>query len=204
MDIALLGSNKRLINELGRLLKTEINCLSVNCYFDKHAFFQRFNHEAIDVLIVEMNERNFKSCFQLSDKVIEKDASIIVIFLCECMLFNWRKKEHTEGVYFLDKKKSYSEMISEASKIMTGKARERCERAPKELLTQREEEVIRLVSQGIRQEQIAINLNISRRTVQNHLAKISEKFGTSSQIESVIRAIELGIIAINYEFSEEF
>ena len=40
--------------------------------------------------------------------------------------------------------------------------------------------------------------------MQFHFSNIAGKLGTKGQHQSFVRAIELGIIVVNYEFAEEF
>ncbi|MBF8970694.1 LuxR C-terminal-related transcriptional regulator [Streptococcus sp. NLN76] len=61
-------------------------------------------------------------------------------------------------------------------------------------LTQREIHILQLLRHYYKQDEIAEELAISRRTVNNHLANIQEKLGTQSSLASVLRAIELGIL----------
>jgi DNA-binding NarL/FixJ family response regulator len=52
-------------------------------------------------------------------------------------------------------------------------------------LTKREREVLRLLAQGLRQEDIAGRLFISRKTVASHVANILRKLGVRSQTQAV-------------------
>ena len=204
MDIVVLGLGKRFITELSDVIRKEINCMSVCTRFDVQEFFHQDDLDLISVLLVEVNLHNFKICFQLADKVIEKHSNVIIIFICDHTLPAWQKEASDRGIYWLDRKKSYLEMVAQISKMMRWKNSEACEFEFEEALTPKEEEVIKLAASGLKQGEIAEDLGISRKTVQNHLARISEKLNTTSQMESVMRAIELGIIAVNYEISEEF
>jgi DNA-binding NarL/FixJ family response regulator len=51
------------------------------------------------------------------------------------------------------------------------------------MLTSREQEVLRLVAQGLTDRQIAKNIFVSPRTVQNHLARIRDKTGLRRRSE---------------------
>jgi DNA-binding NarL/FixJ family response regulator len=62
------------------------------------------------------------------------------------------------------------------------------ERRP--LLTAREREILRLVSDGLTDKEIAGRLFISPRTVQNHLARIREKTGRGRRSELARWAVE--------------
>ena len=61
-------------------------------------------------------------------------------------------------------------------------------------LTPREIEVLRLLSQGQTNPQIAQNLLVSRGTVKIHVQHIISKLGVSDRTQAVVRAIESGIL----------
>ena len=66
-----------------------------------------------------------------------------------------------------------------------------------ERLTVREEEIMTLLAEGHPIQEIAANLNISRKTVENHRANIYSKLDIHSSIELVRFAAKLGIIDID-------
>ena len=53
-------------------------------------------------------------------------------------------------------------------------------------------EVLTLVGRGYTNKAIGIQLSISDRTVQGHLAKIFNKLQAASRTEAVMRAVSLG------------
>ena len=55
-------------------------------------------------------------------------------------------------------------------------------------LTPREREVVRLVADGMRNQEIALQLNLSEHTVRNYLIRIFDKLGISSRVELVLYA----------------
>ena len=63
-------------------------------------------------------------------------------------------------------------------------------------LTPREQEVMRLVAQGLSTKEIAAKLFISPKTVENHRTKIMEKLGFDNVVDLVKYAAKLGIINI--------
>lgn len=60
-------------------------------------------------------------------------------------------------------------------------------------LTDREAEVLCLLAQGQRTAQIARTLDISRKTVEHHLAHIYQKIGVTSQTAAVVYAVQQGL-----------
>lgn len=66
------------------------------------------------------------------------------------------------------------------------------ETVPVEQLTDRELEVLTLVGKGFTNKAIGVQLGISDRTVQGHLARIFNKLNAASRTEAVMRAVSFG------------
>ncbi|MBP6209942.1 MAG: response regulator transcription factor [Anaerolineales bacterium] len=64
-----------------------------------------------------------------------------------------------------------------------------------ESLTDRELDVLRLTAKGFTNKAIGVQLKISNRTVQGHLAHIFAKLQANSRTEAVMRGVSLGLIA---------
>jgi DNA-binding NarL/FixJ family response regulator len=71
----------------------------------------------------------------------------------------------------------------------------RSEQTPVELPTERELDVLKLAAKGFTNKSIGVQLNISDRTVQGHLAHIFAKLQATSRTEAVMRGISLGWIS---------
>ena len=57
------------------------------------------------------------------------------------------------------------------------------------LLGSRERQVLGLVAEGMRNQEISEKLNLTEHTVRNYLCRISEKLGLSSRVELVLYAL---------------
>jgi DNA-binding NarL/FixJ family response regulator len=71
------------------------------------------------------------------------------------------------------------------------------EHALVEPLSQRELEILTLTGKGLTNKAIGVQLGISDRTVQNHLANIFNKLQAESRTEAVMRAVSLGLLPPN-------
>jgi len=71
----------------------------------------------------------------------------------------------------------------------------RSEKTTVEPLTERELDVLRLAAKGFTNKSIGVQLNISDRTVQGHLAHIFAKLQANSRTEAVMRGVSLGWIS---------
>jgi two-component system, NarL family, response regulator YdfI len=65
-----------------------------------------------------------------------------------------------------------------------------------EPLTGREIEVLQLISQGLANKQIALELNISEHTVKFHLSSLYAKLGVSSRTEAIRAGMQRGLITL--------
>ena len=65
------------------------------------------------------------------------------------------------------------------------------------ILTEREQEVLRLMALGWATPQIAAELGISRHTVRNHIRNLRQKLQASTKLEAVVTGIRLGILPVN-------
>jgi len=73
------------------------------------------------------------------------------------------------------------------------------EETSREILSERELEVLRLASKGISNKDIAKELVLSVRTVQAHLGNIFNKLGVGSRTEAVLHAVRRGWFALEEE-----
>jgi NarL family two-component system response regulator LiaR len=73
------------------------------------------------------------------------------------------------------------------------------EEMSREILSERELEVLRLASRGISNKDIARELVLSVRTVQAHLGNIFNKLGVGSRTEAVLYALRRGWVSLEEE-----
>jgi DNA-binding NarL/FixJ family response regulator len=65
---------------------------------------------------------------------------------------------------------------------------------PRELLTPREQEVVKLIAEAHTNDEIASMLHISKKTVERHRANILEKLGMRDRVELTRYAIRRGLV----------
>ena len=65
---------------------------------------------------------------------------------------------------------------------------------PASIPTQRELEALRLVAQGYANARIGAELNISEKTVKNHMTSVMRKLDASNRTGAVMKALELGYL----------
>lgn len=65
-----------------------------------------------------------------------------------------------------------------------------------EILTKREIEVLELLSEGLLNKEIAYKLDISEKTVKNHISNIFKKIGVSDRTQAAVYAIKNNLVDI--------
>ncbi len=66
----------------------------------------------------------------------------------------------------------------------------------KKILTKREEEVFSLLVKNKTTKEIAESLNISEKTVRNHISNAMQKLGVKGRAQAVVELIRLGNISL--------
>jgi DNA-binding NarL/FixJ family response regulator len=66
-----------------------------------------------------------------------------------------------------------------------------------DILSEREREILRLAAKGIGNKDIARELTLSIRTVQNHLSRIFDKLGVASRTEAVVYGLRHGWLRLD-------
>lgn len=66
-------------------------------------------------------------------------------------------------------------------------------------VTQREREILVLLSEGFTTQQAGTRLGISSRTVETHVAKLYRKLSVRTRLQAIARAISLGLIRLDRE-----
>jgi DNA-binding NarL/FixJ family response regulator len=63
-------------------------------------------------------------------------------------------------------------------------------------LTRRETEVLRLLSEGLANKEIASRLSVSTHTAKFHVESILRKFGAANRAEAVMEGIRMGLLGL--------
>ena len=92
---------------------------------------------------------------------------------------------------FVGKDVSFEEMVA---RILAVAPKQGTGKRVRPLLSRRELHVIRQVSGGLSNKQIARHLGISEKTVRNHLSRAFNKLGATNRTEAVLNAIRRGLV----------
>lgn len=66
----------------------------------------------------------------------------------------------------------------------------------KGFLTKREKQIFKLLVQNVDTDEIATKLNISSKTVRNHISNVIQKLGVRSRSQAIIELIKMNEISL--------
>lgn len=170
----------------------------------------RINPHMIILDISMPNMRGIEAIHEI--KIIRPDVKILIVTMHKDK--DYLNKTISAGAHgYVLKEDANKELFSAIEKVRSNKlyvspklseelaedwARmQRGEVAPareKELLTNREREVLKLIAEGKSSKEIAVLLHISNRTVEGHRAKIMEKLNLKKTADLIKHAIQRGYI----------
>lgn len=87
---------------------------------------------------------------------------------------------------------------SELVPLMKEKVENRKYDSRDEVLTKREMEVLKLLTEGLFNKEIAYQLSISEKTVKNHVSNIFKKISVSDRTQAAVYAIKNNIVELHY------
>ena len=96
---------------------------------------------------------------------------------------------------FVNKEVEPEELFQILCSIQSGMTHFLSENVMLEDLTVSEKQVLRMIADGHRRKEVAMQLHLSERTVSNHLQHIFEKLQVGSSVEAVTKAIQLGYLS---------
>jgi NarL family two-component system response regulator LiaR len=71
--------------------------------------------------------------------------------------------------------------------------------SPVDGLTERELDVLRLVTHGLSNKEIALSLGLSKGTVKVHVSNVLNKLGASSRTQAAMMALQMGLITLSHD-----
>ncbi|WP_172196879.1 response regulator transcription factor [Saccharibacillus qingshengii] len=153
-----------------------------------------------DVLVLDIHMGSHNG-LEVAQEMLQEYPDLKIVFLSGYDLLEYHNRAIEIGAKgFINKNISIHDLIDQVERVCRGgmifpRSASDSEVVP---LTSREKEVLQLMAEGLRQQDVADRLFISRRTVNNHIQTINEKFQVNSTVSAIVKGIELGIISVNF------
>lgn len=170
--------------------------ISITSFIEPRYFFDKMKKEQPDLVLLDIHIGVFNG-FDICKEVFKKFPNQKVVFLSGFNLIDYQNEVIKSGAWgLLNKNLTIEDFHDNLLKIHHGINLISNNPDLFDMLSEREKWILKCAAKGLKQQEIADCLNISRRTVNNHLASINDKLGVNSTISAIIQAIELGIIRI--------
>ena len=153
----------------------------------------------IDIVLMDINLGNLNDTdgLEIASNLLKLNPTVKIIILTGYDLPVYRHEAKKIGISgFLNKNISPDDLISSLIHVYHGKT---CFPSESneiiiEDLTSMEKKILQLIISGKKRKCVADELNMSERTLSNHLQHIFEKLDVTSVVEAVTKAIQLGYI----------
>lgn len=198
MHIILVDDHKLFAKSLEISLKERVDKFEV--LTSPEGLSQLLSQKMPDVLMLDihMGEHNG---LEVAQEALQNYPDLKIVFLSGYDLLEYHNRAIEIGAKgFINKNISIHDLLDQVERVVRGgmifpRSASDSEVVP---LTSREKEVLQLMAEGLRQQDVADRLFISRRTVNNHIQMINEKFQVNSTVSAIVKGIELGIISVNF------
>lgn len=151
-----------------------------------------------DILLVDINLGHSvqEDGLFLTKRLLGRFPEQKIVILSGYDLPAYRREAQKIGAKgFVNKEVEPEELFQILCSIQSGMTHFLSENVMLEALTVSEKQVLRMIADGHRRKEIAMQLHLSERTVSNHLQHIFEKLQVASSVEAVTKAIQLGYLS---------
>lgn len=151
-----------------------------------------------DILLVDINLGHSvqEDGLFLTKQLLGRFPKQKIVILSGYDLPAYRREAQKIGAKgFVNKEVEPEELFQILCSIQSGMTHFLSENVMLEDLTVSEKQVLRMIADGHRRKEVAMQLHLSERTVSNHLQHIFEKLQVASSVEAVTKAIQLGYLS---------
>lgn len=207
----IIADDHRMVREgLKQLLELEGDIEVVGQASEGETCLEQIHKHKPDLVLLDINMPNMNGLQTL--QILRKDyknQKVLMLTIHNEVEYLLRSIELGANGYVL--KDSESSVLKKAiftvyngetyiEPSLTPEMKERMKRRGKatsnELLTNREIDVLKLIAEGLFNKEIAFRLNISEKTVKNHISNIFKKIGVSDRTQAAVYAIKNSFASI--------
>ncbi|WP_372629450.1 response regulator [Cohnella sp.] len=196
--VCLLDDHPLVLEGLENRLNAEPGIEVQRSFTDPREFLAEIELDCPDVVLLDISLPQTDG-FSLARQLKTKYGNALKIILLSGYTYeSFYYKAYKLGVHaYLSKQSSYSVIINAIKQSMLGHILipEKIGAAPSpDALTAAEREVLQLLAKEKTNKEIALELALSQRTVEYHLASINQKLGVKTRIGAVVKGFELGLL----------
>lgn len=195
MKIKVLLVDDHLMFMLGikQLLDSENDLTILGIIDDPSDLNEKLKDDKPHVIVMDIRMKDYNG-IELTKKITKIYPDIKIIILSGYNYDEYMKAAYEAGAYaFISKENSTYELANAIRESYKGN-KLIVEKKEKQLLTETELEVLKLISQDKTNSEISDILVISKRTVEHHVSSIINKLKVDSRVGAVVKGMKSGMI----------
>jgi len=198
MDIVLLDDHHMFSKSLALALKTFSDVKNVQYFTEVYQLEDYLLEHEPDILLLDIRLGDQNGLY-VGEELLEEFPDLNIIFLSGFDADQYHNQaERIGGKAFVNKNESIDKLMDVIRTTVFGEEKYRASSKQfVQKLTQMELTVLQSVADGLKQDHIATDLKITRRTVNTHMRNILAKMEVNSSLQAVLKAVELGLISNN-------
>lgn len=195
MNLILLDDHELFAKSLEISLKNYVT--SFKSYTQVESMKKSLERELPDILLLDIHMEEDNG-LEIAKDLLKKHKNLKIVFLSGYDLVEYHHEAIKLGAWgFISKNISIDDLVDKLRLVLTDNIIFPEYKRQVEPLSNREKEILKLAAEGLTQQEIADTLEISRRTVGNHVQTIIEKLKVDSTVGAIVRGIQLGIVKIS-------
>jgi len=191
IKIMLVDDHKMIASGIATELNREPDIQVIEVTHEPDSFVQKVLIKQPDAVLMDIRMGEYNG-LHMAKQIKEKNPQIKVILMSGYPIGNMAKDCGADA--FSSKEESISSLANTIRKVCIDCANVFPGENKEKLLTNKEIEVLKLISEDKTRKEIAKELFISEKTVTNHITSILDKMQVRSRIGAIVKGIEMGII----------
>lgn len=200
IKIMIIDDHQMIASGIGSELKSEEGIQVIEILTEPSLLCQKVFLKNPDAVLMDIRMGKYNG-FELAKKIKEKRPEIKIILMSGYRISHMAKDCGADA--FASKEETISSLVQTIKKVCIDQANVFPVQNEKNVLTNKEREILELISQDKTRKEIACELFVSEKTVTNHITAILNKMQVRSRIGAIMKGVELGIIDSKVEIKKQ-
>lgn len=189
--IMIVDDHKMIASGIATELNKEEGIRVIEVNTEPSMFSKRVSIKLPDAVLMDIRMGEYNG-LEIAKEIKENNPQIKVILMSGYNISYMAKDIGADA--FASKEESISSLAQTIRKVCIDQANVFPSGGKENILTNKEIEILKLISQDKTRKEIAKELFVSEKTVTNHITSILNKLQVRSRIGAIMKGVELGII----------
>lgn len=189
--IMIVDDHKMIASGIATELNKEEGIRVIEVVTDPAVFVQKVSIKLPDAVLMDIRMGEFNG-LDIAKEIKKNNPQIKIILMSGYNISCMAKDSGADA--FTSKEESISSLAQTIRKVCIDQANVFPGGENQNLLTNKEIEILKLISQDKTRKEIASEIFVSEKTVTNHITSILNKLQVRSRIGAIMKGVELGII----------